>query len=136
MLNVYVDSLARRDTPNPARLEFYVRESGELLKRQAELPSSGSLATLFFAFDLISVDQLRASGPNAAVADTNFLAWLHETVQEAVRTAGQHEDLKKQVRKHRDAMQVKFQLTSVTVRMSVTTRQQYSAAHHVSTRIL
>ncbi|MEW5302018.1 MAG: hypothetical protein WDW36_004831 [Sanguina aurantia] len=115
MLNVYVDSLARRDTPSPARLEFYVREAGALLKRQAELPTSGSLAPLFYAFNLISVEELRTSDPSAAAADTNFLSWLHETVQEAVRTAGQHEELKAVIRKHRDTMHSKFHLTAVLV---------------------
>lgn len=115
MLNVYVDSLNRRDTPSPARLEFYVRESGALLKRQAELPTSGSLAPLFYAFNLISVEELRTSDPSAAAADTNFLSWLHETVQEAVRTAGQHEELKLVIRKHRDTMHSKFHLTAILV---------------------
>lgn len=116
MLNAYVDDIAKGTSPNPAKLEFYVRDAGALVKREAELPGHGSLGPLFYAFGLISVEALNASDPYANVMDTNFLGWLQETVQEAVRTAEQHEVLKWRIRKYRDVLQEKFALQSVQVR--------------------
>jgi hypothetical protein len=83
--------------------------------RAAELPSSGSLAPLFYAFGLITADQLSASDPSLTVLDTNFLGWLQETVQEAVSTAEQHEMLKNKIRRLRDQMGEKYSLTSILV---------------------
>lgn len=116
VLNAYVDDIAQGMSPNPAKLEFYVRDAGALVKREAELPGHGSLGPLFYAFGLISVEALNASDPYANVMDTNFLGWLQETVQEAVRTAEQHEVLKWRIRKYRDLLQEKFALQSVQVR--------------------
>ncbi|GLI69251.1 hypothetical protein VaNZ11_013828, partial [Volvox africanus] len=115
VLNAYVDDLAKGLSPPPARLEFYVREAGALMKREAELPDTGSLAPLFFAFGLITAEELQAADPYATVQDTNFLSWLQETVHEAVRTAEQHELLKWRIRKYRDTLQEKFSLTAVQV---------------------
>ncbi|KAG2489643.1 hypothetical protein HYH03_011922 [Edaphochlamys debaryana] len=115
VLNAYVDDLAKGLSPSPARLEFYVREAGALMKREAELPATGSLAPLFYAFGLITAEELQASDPYAAVQDTNFLSWLQETVHEAVRTAEQHELLKWRIRKYRDTLQEKFSLAAVQV---------------------
>jgi hypothetical protein len=108
-----VDDLAKGLSPPPARLEFYVREAGALMKREAELPATGSLAPLFYAFGLITAEELQAADPYANVLDTNFLSWLQETVHEAVRTAEQHELLKWRIRKYRDTLQEKFSLAAV-----------------------
>lgn len=116
VLNAYVDDIAKGLIPSPAKLEFYVRDTGALVKREAELPGHGSLAPLFYAFGLISVEQLNAADPYVNVLDTNFLGWLQETVLEAVRTAEQHEVLKWRIRKYRDVLQEKFALQSVQVR--------------------
>lgn len=115
VLNAYVDDLAKGLSPPPAHLEFYVREAGALMKREAELPATGSLAPLFYAFGLITAEELQAADPYATVQDTNFLSWLQETVHEAVRTAEQHELLKWRIRKYRDTLQEKFSLAAVQV---------------------
>lgn len=44
------------------------------------------------------------------------MAWLHETVAEAVRAAEQHESMKKVLREVRAAVESRFQLASVQVR--------------------
>lgn len=117
LLNVYVDDLAKGLNPASARLEFYVRDAGALVRREAELQANGSLAPLFYAFGLITVEELHAADPYATVLDTNFVSWLSETVQEAVRTAEQHELLKGRIRKYRDTLQDKFHLSAVQVRV-------------------
>lgn len=115
LLNAFVDDLAKGLSPSPAKLEFFVRDSGALVKREAELQASGSLAPLFYAFGLITVEELHAADPASTVLDTNFVSWLQETVQEAVRTAEQHELLKGRIRKYRDTLQDRFQLSAVQV---------------------
>ena len=74
------------------------------------------MAPLFYAFGLITVEELHAADPSSTVLDTNFVSWLQETVQEAVRTAEQHELLKGRIRKYRDTLQHRFQLSAVQVR--------------------
>ncbi len=66
--------------PRPIRLEFFVREGPALRKIEAQLSSSGSLGPLFFAFGLISPDELSASDGVSSASDTNFLGWLRDQV--------------------------------------------------------
>lgn len=116
-LNSYVDELSKGRLPRPTKLEFFVRENSLLRKVEAQLTSSGSLGPLFFAFGLISADELRESSAASPANDTNFLGWLREQVQEAVRTAEQHDVLKWHIRRLRNTMEEKFQLAAVQVRL-------------------
>ena len=60
MLNNYVDELGRGARSDGARVEFWVLEAGTLARLEADLPPHGSLGPLFFAFGLISAEDLRS----------------------------------------------------------------------------
>ena len=61
-LNAYADLLAAGQRPEPVRLDFFARADGGALEPvAAELPGHGSLAPLFFAFGLISAEELAAA---------------------------------------------------------------------------
>ena len=60
LLNGYVDVLGRGGRAEGARLEFWVSEAGALARLEAELPPHGSLGPLFYAFGLISAEDLRS----------------------------------------------------------------------------
>ncbi len=53
---------------------------------EAELPANGSLGPLFYAFGLITREQLLDGMGSYGThdRDTNFVQWLQETVQDAV----------------------------------------------------
>jgi len=55
-----VDELGRGAAPSGARVEFWVTEAGALARLEADLPPHGSLGPLFFAFGLISAEDLRS----------------------------------------------------------------------------
>eukprot|EP00798_Chlamydomonas_sp_ICE-L_P005810 gene5810-6097_t len=116
-LNVYLEHLSSGRMPEPVRLDFYSSDGTPELKRvQAQLLSGGALEPLFYAFGLISEDELAAAGGNGiSVGDTDFLRWLQGQVAEAVRTAEQHEMLKWHVRSARTEMEEKYRLISVQV---------------------
>lgn len=60
-LNSYVEQVARGITPRSTSVEFWVKDGEEHLSRiDAQLPSTGSLGPLFFAFGLISQEELQA----------------------------------------------------------------------------
>lgn len=216
---MYADQLSQGMRPQPAQLTFYVRQEGSeddvLGQVSAELPSYGSLGPLFFAFGLISEEELRqgagsvdgrsewamaglgfavlccsvlccsvlcfanaksapcdlqgraqeqrmgggscsgeacccsllmlgvaathmlwlpvtrpyTSSPSPApfllpyqppscpaADDRDLAAWLRETVDEAVRTADQHDSLKRMIRELRVSVQDRFRLAAVQVR--------------------
>lgn len=59
---MYADQLSQGLRPQAAQLTFYVRQGGDddgLGEVAAELPSYGSLGPLFYAFGLISEEELR-----------------------------------------------------------------------------
>lgn len=93
--------------------------SEQLLTRiVATLPSSGSLAPLFFAFGLITDAELRAGaggifGSGSSSSDTDFLEWLRETVSGAVAAAERHERLKRRIREARAALEHRHGLASL-----------------------
>ena len=60
MLNNYVDELGCGARSDGARVEFWVLEAGTLAQLEADLPPHGSLGPLFFAFGLISAEDLRS----------------------------------------------------------------------------
>lgn len=94
------------------RLEFFVREDTSLRKVVVQL-ASGSLGPLFFAFGLITADQLQAS--DSQPSDTNFLGWLKDQVQDAVRTAEKHEALKWHIRRLKSMLEEQYLLVAVNV---------------------
>lgn len=118
LLNAYVDSLARGDSPIPASLEFYVWEnSGGLRKCRASLPASGSLANLFQAFGLVSAEDCGASDEPYMV-DKRMLSWLQDHVREAVHTRERHEDIESQIKELNKEICKKFKLMQVIVSSS------------------
>lgn len=60
LLNSYVDELQRKGIVKTSNVEFWVLEDGRLTKIQAKLPSYGSLGPLFYAFSLISAEELQS----------------------------------------------------------------------------
>lgn len=59
-LNSYVEQVARGITPRSTSVEFWVKDGEHLTRIDAQLPSTGSLGPLFFAFGLISEEELQA----------------------------------------------------------------------------
>ncbi|KAL4436733.1 hypothetical protein ABPG75_003872 [Micractinium tetrahymenae] len=121
VLNVYADSLSQGLRPEAATVTFYVRRGeGDDGLRQvtAELPSYGSLGPLFFAFGLITQEELR-QGAGACSGqgkdDRDLAAWLRKTVGEAVRTADQHDSLKRVIREMRLSLEQRFKLAGIQV---------------------
>lgn len=116
VLNSYIDTLSKGEVPSSSRLEFYVKDGQYLNRIEAYLPSHGSLAPLFFAFELISEEELKEGTLGSGIlGDTNILEWLRDTVQEAVRIAEQHDSLKQRVRELRASIEYKFGLASLKV---------------------
>lgn len=111
-----MDELSKGRVPRPTRLEFYVRENSQLRRLEAQLSASGSLSPLFFAFGLVSADEMRAADNQSLASDTNMLAWLQDQVQEAVRTAEKHDIFKWHIRRLKSSLEEKFQLAAVQVR--------------------
>lgn len=59
MLNVYVDALAHGRTLDGSLLEFWVKDdAAQLIRVEAQLPAFGSLGPLFYAFNLITQEEL------------------------------------------------------------------------------
>uniref|UniRef100_A0A7S3QVQ9 DUF4460 domain-containing protein n=1 Tax=Dunaliella tertiolecta TaxID=3047 RepID=A0A7S3QVQ9_DUNTE len=114
-LNNYVDELAKNRQPKPTTLEFFVRDGTQLKRLQAQLTPSGSLAPLFFAFELISADDLANVGGVSSADDTNFLAWLKDQVSEAVRTAERHDVMKWHIRRLKSSFEEKYGLAAVQI---------------------
>jgi hypothetical protein len=118
-LNSYVEQVARGITPRSTNVEFWVKDGEHLTRIDALLPSTGSLGPLFYAFSLITEEELKAGTGRDDVADTNFLEWLRDTVFEAVKIAEQHESLKLRIRESRANIEYKYQLASLQVRAGV-----------------
>lgn len=114
-LNSYVEQVARGITPRSTSVEFWVKDGEHLTRIDAQLPSTGSLGPLFFAFGLISQEELQAGTGRDDVADTNFLEWLRDTVYEAVKIAERHESLKLRIREARANIESRYQLASLQV---------------------
>lgn len=89
-LNSYVEQVARGITPRSTSVEFWVKDGEHLTRIDAQLPSTGSLGPLFFAFGLISQEELQAGtgvcGGGGRVLGGNMTAaeagcWQHATQQ-------------------------------------------------------
>lgn len=102
-------------SPRSATCEFFVKDGDRLGRVEALLPSTGSLGPLFYAFGLITEEELQAGTGREDVSDTNFLQWLRDTVYEAVRIAEQHESLKLRIRESRATIAQKYALASLQV---------------------
>ena len=76
---------------------------------------SGSLAPLFYAFGLISEQQLQEDQAinGGGAIDVNFLVFLREQVNEAVKTAERHDALKISIRKLRAGLEERYSLSAV-----------------------
>lgn len=59
MLNSYVDALSSGQQVISSVVEFWVKEDGQLVRVDAELPSHGSLGNLFFSFGLITMEEMQ-----------------------------------------------------------------------------
>ncbi len=116
-LNSYVEQLARGSSPPSTTLEFWVKDGEQRMARiQALLPASGSLGPLFYAFGLITEEELRSgTGGREDVSDVNFLQWLQATVNDALRIAQEHESLKLRIREARASVEQEFGLASLQV---------------------
>lgn len=123
-----MEQVARGITPRSQNVEFWVKDGERLLKVDALLPSSGSLGPLFFAFGLITEEELQAGTGRADVSDTNFLDWLRQTVNEAVKMAEQHESLKQRIRELRANIEHKYSLASLQVGAAGGGQQQQAVA--------
>lgn len=117
LLNSYLDDLAkgRTSTSRATKLVFHVKDGVSLRRVEATLPASGNLLPLFYAFGLITADELTADSSFSAAADTDFLVWLQGQVQEAVRAAEQHDLLKGAIRKLRGGIEERLSLAEVLV---------------------
>lgn len=114
-LNNYVDHLSRGLAPPAATLEFYIKNGDRLSRVDSKLGCDGSLGPLFLAFGLITEDQLDdfISCSRSGSDDTNFLEWLKDTVDEAVRIAEQHESLRQRTRELRASLEYRYRLASL-----------------------
>lgn len=115
-MNQYIDDLAAEFNPTPVTVSFWVR--GELQLELIDARLSGSLAGLYHAFGEITDEELQEwneSHPSGlSPDDTNFLQWLHETVQDAVACADEHEQRKKLVRELKATIEFKYGLQVCT----------------------
>ena len=55
-----MDELQRKGRVQPSAVQFWVLEDGRLTQIRADLPGHGSLGPLFYAFGLISADELQS----------------------------------------------------------------------------
>ena len=107
--------------PAPVLCECMIPVACHLAKMELDatfhLTGSGSLAPLFFAFGLISEQQLQEDQAinGGGAIDVNFLVFLREQVNEAVKTAERHDALKINIRKLRACLEEKYSLSAVQV---------------------
>ena len=89
------------------------------LLAQCELPAHGSLGPLFYAFGLITLDDLRNGLGNMADAKSgqevhrDFVEWLSGTIKDAVAQAAQHERLRQRIRERVVEMEQTYSLLSL-----------------------
>jgi hypothetical protein len=103
-LNVYADQLSKGLIPDPARLEFYIKEGGGIFSQVlTSLPGTASLSPLFFSFGLITEEEaLRDAAAVASFTGVNdgrdLFTWLSAVAEEAALAADQHDAMKREVR--------------------------------------
>ena len=117
-MNVYADELSKGFIPDPARLEFYVRQNdGSFGLVTAQLLGIGSLAPLFFAFGLISEEEaLRDAVATAAERDgRDLFQWLSGVAAEAAMAADQHDAIKREIRQLRAELEDRYGFASLEI---------------------
>ena len=85
---------------------------GELQLELIDARLTGSLGGLYLSFGLITEDEMSEWEAVSGLPpdDTNFLQWLHETMQDAVACADEHEQRKKLVRELKATIEFKYGL--------------------------
>lgn len=120
-LNVYADQLSKGLIPDPARLEFYVKQGeGTFSKVLTSLPGTASLSPLFFSFGLITEEE--ALRDAAAVASSNganvgrdLFEWLSTVAEEAALAADQHDAMKREVRSLRSDLEEQYGFAALDI---------------------
>jgi len=108
----------RRGTPRPAPQRPHPAPPPSA-RPQCELPAHGSLGPLFYAFGLITLDDLRNGLGDVADAkggqedQRDFVEWLSGTIKDAVAQAAQHERLRQRVRETVSEMERTYSLLSL-----------------------
>lgn len=116
VLNAYADQLSQGQRPQPAGLEFYVRDKhGSFVSVAAELPPHGSLAPLFYAFGLITLEeaQRQSAAGDLLGNERDLFEWLSGVAADAARTADQHDALKRALRALRTNLEEEYGLAAV-----------------------
>jgi len=103
-LNVYADQLSKGLIPDPARLEFYVKQ-GEGIFSQVltSLAGTASLSPLFYSFGLITEEEaLRDARGVASFTGASdgrdLFEWLSAVAEEAALAADNYDAKKREVR--------------------------------------
>jgi Domain of unknown function (DUF4460)/Domain of unknown function (DUF4461) len=120
-LNVYADQLSKGLTPDPARLEFYVKQ-GEGIFSQVltSLPGTASLSPLFFSFGLITEEEALRDAATVAYATDgndarNLYEWLSAVAEEAALAADQHDAMKREVRLLRSDLEEQYGFATLDI---------------------
>lgn len=114
-MNRYLDDVANSVRPEPVSLDFWAKTNGELHQVTVDLVENGSLAPLFFAFNLMSEEEFLASRQSSSQTNQDLLDWLKATVEHALETADQHYALKTKISAVRAQMEEKYQLAEIQV---------------------
>jgi hypothetical protein len=120
-LNVYADQLSKGLIPDPARLEFYVKQGDGIFSQiLTSLPGTASLSPLFFSFGLITEEE--ALRDAAAVASStggndgrDLFQWLSTVAEEAALAADQHDAMKREVRLLRNELEEKYGFAALDI---------------------
>ncbi|KAK9861347.1 hypothetical protein WJX84_007981 [Apatococcus fuscideae] len=131
VLNSYLDELASSSHSHAAQVTFWVKtaDGAGCEKVDAKLPAFGSLGPLFYAFGLISQEDLRnGSGclTDGVQDGRNVVAWLGETVVQALEAAIQHTARQKAIRALSASIKERFQLSDILLsgEFAVTSAEQ------------
>jgi hypothetical protein len=120
-LNVYADQLSKGLVPDPARLEFYVKQGDGIFSQVlTSLPGTASLSPLFFSFGLITEEE--ALRDAAAVASStggsdgrDLFEWLSAVAEEAALAADQHDAMKREVRLLRSELEDRYGFAALDI---------------------
>lgn len=115
LLNGYLDDVASNVMPKPVSLAFWVNQNDDLHQVAVDLLENGSLAPLFFAFNLISEEEFLASRQSTSQTNQDLLDWLKTTVEQALDTADQHYALKTRISEVRAQTEERYQLSEIKV---------------------
>lgn len=117
LLNNYADVLKRGLPPEPATITFFVKQAdGSLSQISAELPSNGSLGSLFLAFGLITAEEIGQE----IYADSNgsshdLFEWLSNVASEAAIAADRHSYMKREISYIKSFLLEKYGFESIEI---------------------